>query len=219
MRLRTLLAPLVVTTVLVGTIASPAHASVTLSSGHVDVIDVDYNGTNLVVSVLDYTVSPEVERSPSDVILQVPAAAKQTVGTGDKWAFLGTAGATVWILPQSSTAGLLWPGWNTAEVAEGSLFTANTLTFTLKSVTGSGGVPAPGNFSIYSQTLTTPTVLFNSGNGLPDTQSVLANKHKHANWAFTAAGTYIVTFEVTGTLSAGGAKTSGDVAFTFSVLP
>ncbi|HCU52014.1 MAG TPA: hypothetical protein DGG94_19815, partial [Micromonosporaceae bacterium] len=41
--------------------------------------------------------------------------------------------------------------------------------------------------------------------------------HAHANWAFEAAGTYTVTFEVTGVRTDGSAVSSGPIAYTFVV--
>lgn len=205
MKLRSwLLVPAAVTITLIGATAVPAHA-VTLTSGHVDVIDVDWpTGSPLVFNTLDPS---GVEHDPNTVVIDVPPAAKTTVPSGSAWSFLGTAGSTVWVLPDSVGSGLVEAGWNTTEVTA-----AGSVNFSLQTVTGDPPpAAAPGNFSIYTVTLATPTVLFNSGNGLPDNLSVLANRHKHANWAFTAAGTYKVTFQITGT---GGASDSGTVTFT-----
>lgn len=38
-----------------------------------------------------------------------------------------------------------------------------------------------------------------------------AGAHTHANWAFSAAGTYTVTFRVSGTLAATGAPGSSRI--------
>lgn len=190
--------------------AVPAQAAtITLTSGHVDVLDVDYNAGALALTVNDDV----AERNPADVVFQVPAAAKITVPSGSAWSFLGTAGGTAWVLPQNNTSGLLWAGWNTAEVPSGVL-QGNSVTFKLNSVTG------PGHVSVYTVSAGTPTRLFDSSNGLPDTRTVAYNAHTHANWGFTQAGTYTVTFEVTGKLlSTGATVTTGAKAFTFTVLP
>jgi surface-anchored protein len=196
---------------LLGGIAAPSHAAVTLTSGHVDVIDVDYASGNLTVQVLDVTSGTAIERNPADVILQVPAAAKITVPSGSQWSFLGPAGSTAWVLPQSQVAGLLWAGWNATEVGSG-VFAGNSLTFELVSVSG-------GQFSVYVTNLGAPTVLFHSRASGPKTQTVAAGSHTHRNWAFNTATTYTVTFKVTGTLAGTTTqKTSGNVAFTFQVL-
>ena len=195
-------------------VAAPAQAAtVTLTSGHVDVLDVDYSAGALALTVNDGTGATEVERNPADVVLQVPAAAKVTVPSGTAWSFLGTPGSTAWVLPQNNTAGLLWAGWNTAEVPSGVL-QGNSLTFRLT------GVAGPGNVSVYTVSAGTPTKLYDSSDGLPDTRTVARNVHAHANWGFTKAGTYTVTFEVTGRLASTGATiTTGAKAFTFTVLP
>jgi surface-anchored protein len=190
--------------------AVPAQAAtVTLTSGHVDVLDVDYTAGTLALTVNDDV----AERNPADVVFQVPAAAKITVPSGSAWSFLGTAGGTAWVLPQGNTSGLLWAGWNTAEVPSG-VFQSNSVTFRLNSFTG------PGHVSVYTVSSGTPTRLFDSSNGLPDTRTVTYNVHTHANWGFTAAGTYTLDFEVTGKLiSTGATVTTGVKAFTFTVLP
>ena len=193
-------------------VASPGPAqaaTVTLSSGHVDVLDVDY-----AAGTLSLTVNDDVaERNPADVVLQVPAAAKVTVPAGSAWSFLGAAGSTAWVLPQSNTSGLLWAGWNTAEVPSGVL-QGNSVSLRMTGVSG------PGRVSVYTVSAGTPTRLFDSGDGLPDARTVGYNVHTHANWAFTAAGTYTVTFEVTGRLlSTGATITTGAKAVTFTVLP
>ncbi|MDG4778926.1 choice-of-anchor M domain-containing protein [Micromonospora sp. WMMD961] len=204
---------LTLTAALLAGAATPATAApIVLSSGHTDVIDVDYAGGALTVNLLDDTVSPSVERNPADVVLRVPNTAKLTVPGGSAWSFLGTGGQA-WVLPQSNTAGLLWAGWNTTEVPSGVLQN-NRVTFKLTNVTG------PAGFSIYTVSGGTPTVLFDSGNGLPDSLNVSRNTHAHANWGFDAAGTYTVTFEVTAKLASTGATiTSGAKTWTFEVLP
>ena len=203
-----------VATAVTGGIAAPAQAaSDTLSSGHVDVLDVDYAGGALTLNVLDGTGSGEVERAPADVVFEVPAAAKITVPSGSAWSFLGAPGSTAWVLPQSNTAGLLFAGWNTAEIPSGAL-QLNSVTFNLTNVSG------PGTFSVYTVAGGTPTKLFDSSDGLPDARNVARNSHAHANWGFTQAGTYTVTFEVTGRLASTGATvSSGAHTYTFTVLP
>lgn len=194
-----------------GTAIPAAAAPIVLSSGHVDVIDVDYASGALTVNLLDDTVSPSVERNPADVVLRVPDTAKVTVPGGSAWSFLGDGGEA-WVLSQASTSGHLWAGWNTAEVPSG-VFQNNRVTFKLTNVTG------PAGFSVYTVSLGTPTVLFDSGDGLPDSLNVNYNTHAHVNWGFDAAGTYAVTFEVTGKLASDGTTiSSGAKTWTFEVL-
>ncbi|WP_020523702.1 choice-of-anchor M domain-containing protein [Catelliglobosispora koreensis] len=192
--------------------ATPAHAAVTLSSGHADAVDVNWSANTFSVKVLDDTVTPAVEGNPADVIFSVPSGAKTTVPSGAAYAFLGSPGDPVWVLPQSQKPGLLWLGWNTSGVPSGVL-QSNNLQLKLTAVSG------PDDFSLYTVgTFGAVTVLFDSGNGLPDSRTLNVAAHGHANWAFEAAGTYTLTFEVTGTRATDGATvSSGAVNYTFTV--
>jgi surface-anchored protein len=193
------------------TAAAPAGAAVTLTGGHVDVMDVDYTSGDLTVQIGDQTTGTLVGRDPADVVLQVPAAAKIAVPGGSPWSFLGAAGSTVWVLPQNNVSGLLWAGWNTSGVGAG-VFAGDRLTFELVSVTG-------GAFSVYTTSLGNPSVKFHSRPEGPKTQLISTGAHTHANWAFNTAGTYTVTFRVTGTLAGTTTtETSGDLSFTFNIL-
>ena len=188
-----------------------AHAA-TISQGHVDVLDVDWTGSALTLDVHDATVSPAVDRAPSTVVLNAVPASKTTVPANSAYSFLGTPGSTVWVLPQAQVSGIVWPGINTQGVPSGVLLN-NTVTARLVSVTG------PADVSVYTTSLGTPTVWFDSGNGLPDSRTVAVNTHAHANWAFEAAGTYTVVFEATATKVGGGAVTTGQKSYTFTVQP
>ncbi|WP_447002005.1 choice-of-anchor M domain-containing protein [Saccharothrix isguenensis] len=190
-----------------------AHAAVTISSGHVDVIDVDWTGTALTLDLRDGTVSPAVDRDPATVTLNAVPASKSTVPSGSAYSFLGAPGSTFWVLPQNSASGILWPGFDTSGVPTGALLN-NSLTVKLVSVTG------PADFSVYTTGFGgSVSVWFDSGNGLPDNRTLAINSHAHANWAFEAAGTYTVTFEVTATTATGTAITTGRKAYTFTVQP
>ncbi|WP_433532847.1 choice-of-anchor M domain-containing protein [Micromonospora sp. CA-263727] len=204
-----------VSTVLAGVlslaVATPARAAVIeLTSGHVDIIDVNHAaGGPIVVSVHDDTGATSVERDPSTVVFRVPAAAYTAVPSGSAWSFLGSGGHA-YVLPQTNTAGLLWAGWNTTEVASGALQN-NRVVFRLTNVQG------PGGFSVFTASGGTPTVLFDSGDGLPDNLNVNRNVHAHLNWGFDVAGTYVATFEVSGVRAANGQTVSTTKDFTFQV--
>lgn len=210
MRLRTTVLAAATAVAATLTISLPAQAlpAVTLSAGHVDVIDPAYTAGTLKIEVKDSTTATPVHRDPADVVLQVLPGAKTTVPSNSAYSFLGTPGSTVWVLPQTQNANLLWPGWNTERLSSSTFTTTQT---TLLSVSG-------GQFAIYTtNAFGTPTVLFNSGDGVPDTRAVGVGTHAHANWAFKSAGTYTVTFQVTGTLAGGGTVTSAPASFTFEV--
>ncbi|WP_428962146.1 choice-of-anchor M domain-containing protein [Micromonospora fluostatini] len=193
------------------TVATPARAAIVeLTSGHVDVIDVNHTaGGPIVVSVRDDTGSVPVERDPATVVFKVPPAAYSAVPSGPAWSFLGSGGHA-YVLPQANTSGLLWAGWNTTQVASGALQN-NRVVFRLTHVQG------PGGFSVYTASGGTPTVLFDSGDGLPDSLNVNRNAHAHVNWGFDVAGTYLVTFQVSGVRAADGQAVSTTKQFTFQV--
>ncbi|MEU4290809.1 choice-of-anchor M domain-containing protein [Kribbella sp. NPDC026596] len=192
---------------------APAHALTTISSGHVDAIDVDWTGSALTLDLRDSTVTPAVDRDPGDVVLNAVSASKTTVPSNSAYSFLGTPGSPVWILPQTQATGIVWPGFNTEGVPSGTL-SGNTVTVRLVSVSG------PADVSVYTtNALGSPSVWFDSGNGMPDTRSIAINTHAHANWAFEAAGTYTAVFEVTATTSGGTAITTGQKTYTFTVQP
>jgi surface-anchored protein len=188
--------------IMVGT-AGTASAE-PISTGHVDVVDVDYASGVLTVQAL----VNGAERDPATVELVVLNGAKTTVPNNSAYSFLGAPGDPVWILPQTQNTNLLWPGWNATDVPSG-VFQSNTLQMSLTSVTG-------GELAIYTTSLGNPTVLFDNGNGLPDTRPLATGAHTHANWAFSSAGTYTVTFQVTGTLT-NGTTVSDDATYTFTV--
>ena len=190
-----------------------AQAAVTISQGHVDALDIDWTGSSLTLDIRDHTVSPAVDRDPSTVTLNAVSASKTTVPSSSAYAFLGSPGSPVWILPQSQASGILWPGFSTEGVPTGAL-QGNSVTAKLISVTG------PAHFSTYTiNAFGTPTVWFDSGNGLPDSRALTINTHSHANWAFEAAGTYTLVFEVTATTSAGAAVSTGQKSYTVTVQP
>ena len=175
-----------------------------VSTGHVDVVDVDYAAGALTVQAL----VNGVERDPATVDLVVLRGARTTVPNNAAYSFLGAPGDPVWILPQTQNASLLWPGWNATDVP-GGVFQSNSLRLSLTAVTG-------GELAIYSSGLGGPTVLFDNGNGLPDNRPLATGAHTHANWAFSSAGTYTVTFRVSGTLT-NGTTVSDDATYTFTV--
>jgi surface-anchored protein len=194
------------------TAAAPAQALRSITLGHVDVLDVDYASGTLSLDLRDGTVSPvDDDVDPATVELHALPASKTTVPSTAAYAFLGTAGSDVWILPQQQNANVLWPGWSTEDVAAGALV-GNTVSLTLVSATG------PGQVALYTtNTFGTPTVKFNTADGLPDSFAVAYGTHAHGNWAFKAAGTYTLTFRATATAVGGAAKDSGLKTYTFVV--
>lgn len=150
-----------------------------------------------------------------DVVLRVKGDAMTTVPAGDKFAFLGSAGDPVWILPQAQNEQLLCLGFGGDGIPHG-VFTGDKVDVTLRGVTG------PGDFFSYRvDAFGTPEVLFNTRDGITaaDVATVRAGGDAHLNWAFTQPGDYTVVVEASATLVLGNTPvSSGPIAYTFSVL-
>ncbi|MFI1714548.1 choice-of-anchor M domain-containing protein [Streptomyces litmocidini] len=193
---------------------SSAFAATTLSTGHVDVMDADWDGAALTLHVHDETNA--VEYDPADAFLSVPAAAKTARPTGTQYAFLGT-GAHVWVLPQDQAAAtaknILWPGISTEHLATG-VFADDTVQYKLGTVTRDGA--ATDDFSVYKVNGAAVDRYYDSGTTTSyKTKTFAVGTHDHANWAFEEPGTYKVTFTVTGTV--GGVTRSATDTYTVTV--
>ncbi|WP_433125298.1 choice-of-anchor M domain-containing protein [Micromonospora sp. CA-240977] len=212
--IRHLLASGVLGVALVAT-ALPAQAATTsavvFNTGHLDLVDVAYEAGTLEVGVHDE--DNDIEYGADEVKLVVKRQAEVTVPADPAYAFLGTPGvSTVWVLPQIQNTDLIWPGVAAEEIETG-VFAGDALTLSVQSVTG------PGQLAIYTEdAVGQPTILADSGDGLPDDITVTAGDHTHANWAFDKAGTYCVTVRATGTLAATGQQvTSVPATLRFAV--
>jgi surface-anchored protein len=216
--LRLLLGSGVLAAALIGSaLPAQAHtwaAPVVLGAGHVDVADIAYEDGELAIGVHDETVEPDVERDVDDVVFLVKNAAKTTVPDDPAFRFLGSAGASTWVLPEIQNEELLWPGLATEEI-EAGVFQNDTVTLKVEKVTGSGRV------AIFTEdAVGNPNVLVNSGDGLPDAISLTAGTHQHASWAFQKAGVYLIKARATAKLAGTGATvTSAPVVYTFVVQP
>lgn len=204
--------------VMAGTLiaGAPAQAAdqVVLSRGHVDVIGVAYEGGELELAVHDESSGEEVEYAPENVQLHALPGARTTVPTDPAYAFLGKAGSPVWVLPETQNPDLLWAGFG-AEELESGVLENDTVDVEFLSLRG------PGKLAVYTDDVfgSPETVLVNSGDGLPDTVTLHAGDHSHANWAFTKAGTYQVRVKLCGHLAANGRSVQSRTAtYTFKVL-
>jgi surface-anchored protein len=194
--------------------SSSADSPVYISVGHYD-IGIEYVSGSLALNIHDKTGPTVVKRSADSVIEHLKPEAETTVPSNPSFSFLGSPSDPVWIAPQTQNPEILWLGWNTEEIPSG-VFTGNVVQWKLESVSG------PGDFFLYTTgAFGDPTQIFNSRDGIgpADARNVTTPAHTHANWAFSAEGTYQITFRVTGTLVGGTPKDSGPVVFTFHVGP
>jgi surface-anchored protein len=194
-----------------GTVPATATGKVVLDQGHVDAVDIHYEDGALELHVHDDTVDPPVERDPADVVLRALPESETTVPDDPAYAFLGGAGAPVWVLPQSGDPALLFPGLSTEELAP-DVFTGDSVRLTLWRVRG------PGALSVFTtDAVGAPTVLADSRDGGPDHIDLATGGHIHVNWAFTKPGWYKATFLATATLADGTPVASDPAVYTFYV--
>jgi surface-anchored protein len=113
------------------------------------------------------------------------------------FAFLGAPGDPVWVLPEIQDPELLWPGFGLEEVDSG-IFVDDTVRVSLLAAYG------PGDFSIFTVGTAGPTILADTGDGLPDSIDLPAGAHLHANWAFEGAGDYVFLVRASGRLASTG---------------
>lgn len=194
--------------------AAPAQATerVVLERGHVDVVGVAYEDGRLHLHVHDESVEPGVEWEPEQVKFRVLPQAETTVPADPAFTFLGAAGDPVWILPQVENPDLLWAGFGTEELDEGIL-RDDTVTVT---VAGTG----PGDLAIYTENVfgLPADILVDTGDGQPDSFTLAAGDHMHANWAFEKPGHYWFLVTVTGKLASNGKTVADAGLYHFHVL-
>jgi surface-anchored protein len=121
------------------------------------------------------------------------------------------------VLPETQNLDLLFLGIG-AEELEPGVFVGDEVELALTTVSGPGDLFLWTNDSFGDP----QDIFFDSSDGINATDAVEvgAGDHMHANWAFTAPGTYQMGFEASGTLVDGDVFTaSGEVIYTFEVQP
>jgi surface-anchored protein len=193
------------------------HGQTVLQNEHADIGIAFEDGLwNLHIHDETHDVEYSPPSGPAGAILQVNAGAQTTVSANPLFSFLGAAGNSIWILPNTQSPDLLFLGFGAEEIPVG-LFVGDTLNMRLHSVSG------PGDFTVFDyDTFGNPFVIMNTRDGLSAADNFVAvpGAHSDVNWAFSQPGTYTVNFEASGTLADGNVFTaSGPVAYTFQVVP
>ncbi|MBS5978095.1 MAG: choice-of-anchor M domain-containing protein [Actinomyces urogenitalis] len=196
------------------TIATPAPQSgesttkVLLTRGHADVFALVPNGPTISLVTKEDVTTPGAPtyHNPAKLILGVTDAAKTSAT--EKIEGVGTAG---YALPQSENPALLWPGWDSNALAP---LRPTAIRLVIDEVSG------PGRILLWrSAAFGATSPIFEQGSleAAPG-RSILqsAPAHEHANWLFTAAGTYSLTLhgEVD---TPKGRLVSDPAAYTFAV--
>jgi surface-anchored protein len=204
--------------------ANPSNTNRTiLSVGHTDAVAPHFEEGQLALRVKDDTGDVPVIRDPEEVLFHAAPGAEVPLppeGTLDPtYDFLYDVGNPLWILPMTQDPSLLWPGWSSETIPPGT-FEDNSLNWDLESTHGTGEAdPAPGELAVWTTgSFGTPeTILFNTPEGLPQSEMMSTGVHEHFNWGFGEEGLYRFCFEVSGTLTGGDEVTSGPVEYRFFV--
>ena len=142
--------------------------------------------------------SGAVWRDPNQTVLRVNDAAVMTAPDSADYPFLAdVAGKPVYVVPQTQNPGVVWLGWNTQDPAV-------TATIDRGLTMRIGPVSGPGRAWLFLQsgTFGKPLLLADSG-AAPGDVWIDSGTHVHANWAFSAPGTYTATVTFLGTTTAG----------------
>ena len=139
-----------------------------------------------------------VWRDPNQTVLRVNDAAIMTAPDSADYPFLAdVAGKPVYVVPQTQNPGVVWLGWNTQDPAV-------TATIDRGLTMRVGPVSGPGRAWLFLQsgTFGKPLLLADSG-AAPGDVWIDSGTHVHANWAFSAPGTYTATVTFLGNTTAG----------------
>ena len=142
--------------------------------------------------------SGAVWRDPNQTVLRVSDAAIMTAPDSADYPFLAdVAGKPVHVIPQTQNPSVVWLGWNTQDPAV-------TATIDRGLTMRVGPVCGPGRAWLFLQsgTFGKPLLLADSG-AAPGDVWIDSGTHVHANWAFSAPGTYTATVTFLGTTTAG----------------
>ena len=142
--------------------------------------------------------SGAVWRNPNQTVLRVNDAAIMTAPDSADYPFLAdVAGKPVYVVPQTQNPSVVWLGWNTQDPAV-------TATIDRGLTMRVGPVSGPGRAWLFLQsgTFGKPLLLADSG-AAPGDVWIDSGTHVHANWAFSAPGTYTATVTFLGNTTAG----------------
>ena len=142
--------------------------------------------------------SGAVWRDPNQTVLRVSDAAIMTAPNSADYPFLAdVAGKPVHVIPQTQNPSVVWLGWNTQDPAV-------TATIDRGLTMRVGPVSGPGRAWLFLQsgTFGKPLLLADSG-AAPGDVWIDSGTHVHANWAFSAPGTYTATVTFLGTTTTG----------------
>ncbi|MFI0942844.1 TIGR03773 family transporter-associated surface protein [Streptomyces sp. NPDC021020] len=166
-----------------------------ISSGHLD-YSAQVIGGKLRSLIGDNSSGTEVFREPSKTVLWLKPSSKVTLPAGFEQ--IGTAGSSVYMVPQTQNTDLIWLGWSTETLDSAKV--SGPVTWKLTDVDG----PGTAEVFLNGEFGGVQSLVFDG----PSTYHIPLGVHAHANWAFSEQGVYRLRFTQTATLKGG--KTSSD---------
>ncbi|GAA1294690.1 TIGR03773 family transporter-associated surface protein [Saccharothrix xinjiangensis] len=187
--------------------AEPGEVEV-VTDGHFDYGPV-VEGDALTARVKDDRQGSPEWRDPGGYVFHLTDAARTTPPAGSGYDFLG--GGPVWTIPLTQRPGIPWIGWNTQHPSIPESITGD-VTMTLE------GVEGPGRLAVYGQDPFggVGDRYFGTVEGFPRSTAVPVGRsgvHVHGVWAFTAPGSYAVTFAFSGTANGRALTAKSTLAF------
>ncbi|MGJ9487373.1 choice-of-anchor M domain-containing protein [Actinotignum sp. GS-2025b] len=171
--------------------AAPAGAGAgqptVLTSGHMDLFNIaaDTDGT-ISLNLKEDATGTGVERAPEETVVGV---VEKTFTT--KSAAVPQLGTPGFLLDQVQQAGIVWPGWDSGAARQ---LGGTAVRFVVEQLEG------PGKVFLWETNFATLNPILRDAAGVPSFQmapgSVIAQPepaHQHANWLFSAPGTYRMT--------------------------
>lgn len=194
------------------TFSPPTNAATTLSSGHVEIFEVEYDqaGTNKPTLHLGVHWGTS-HYEPADVVLEVGKAALTTT-SGLPVSLVNLFGDAAYILPvdleMAAILGVLEAG-----VGRSGFPDNGALTFTMTSA----GAANPGNFALFTSA---NAIRLSSTAGTVGAGSFsIVTSHIHYNWGFSAAGTYTFDLQARYSDLVHGILETAVETYTFNVIP
>lgn len=186
-------------------------ASTVLTREHTDALSLSLASGQLdLFTYADLPKAPRTRLNPDQTVFNLQDRDETRLRLPAGFDFLGAEGSTVWLAPQTQVAGVLWPGWSTEDIRPGEL-AGDQLSLELVKTKA----PEGGSVEVFQSSPFGTQRVFSSREKLPALQQPVGS-HVHANWAFTAAGTYELTFRASATHT-DGTPISAEQTYTFVV--
>jgi surface-anchored protein len=192
-----------------------AHATTTISSGHADIFEVEFEQVGANKPTLHLGVHTDAGHfEPADVLLEVTNSAYSSTSL-----FLSSIttilGANAWILPTdlevADSLGLIEAG--VARTGFPDAVPVRPVTFTMVAA----GSANPGNFALFNSS--SAIRLSATGSEVGTSSFSITTGHIHYNWGFSAPGTYTFDLKASYTDADFGVLESATETFTFNVIP